>query len=444
MIKKDSDLHILGGGPAGMALGYFAFKKNIPFKLIEATNQVGGNCRTIIKGEFKFDTGAHRLHDKNEEVTKLIKNILKDDLLKVSAPSQIFLKGKMIDFPLNINSVFRQLSWVELKKIISENILNKFLGLKTPSNFMDLANKQYGKTLSNLFLINYTEKLWGENAGSLSVKVSGDRLKNLHLTSLIKSYVLGNNFKPKHLEGSFFYPRNGFGTIFESIKDIISENNILFNSPITEISHENKIINSISIGDKKNINVKNILSTLPLNYFLKILNPKPPKEIQKILNNFNFRSLRLCILYLNIKNFSKNASIYFPDNRFPFTRIYEPKNRSLEMAPVEKTCIVIEVPCDKDDMIYNCENKIFFEIIKTILIQNEFLTKNNIIKESSMSIPYAYPVLKIGIEDKINKAIDYLNTFKNLKILGRNAKFEYVHTHNLFSEAKNLINQSLG
>lgn len=444
MIKKDSDLHILGGGPAGMALSYFALNKHIPFKLIEATNQVGGNCKTISEGEFKFDTGAHRLHDKDKEVTKLIKNILKDDLLKVSAPSQIFLKGKMIDFPLNINSVFKQLSWVELKKIMSENILKNFLRLKTPSNFKDLVNKKYGETLSNLFLINYTEKLWGENAGLLSVKVSGDRLRNLDLTSLIKGYILGDNFKPKHLEGSFYYPRNGFGTIFESIKDMISKKNILFNSPITEIFHENKIINSISIGDKKNINVKNILSTLPLNYVLRILNPKPPEEIQEIINNFKFRSLRLCVLFLNRKKFSNNASIYFPDNMFPFTRIYEPKNRSSDMSPKDKTCIVLEVPCNKNDMIFNYSEEKFFDIIEKTLIKNKFLSHGDIFHKDSMRIPYAYPVLKVGVEDKIKKALKYLNSFKNLNVLGRNANFEYVHIHNLFRDAKILINQLNG
>jgi protoporphyrinogen oxidase len=444
MIKKDSDLHILGGGPAGMALSYFALNKHIPFKLIEATNQVGGNCKTISEGEFKFDTGAHRLHDKDKEVTKLIKNILKDDLLKVSAPSQIFLKGKMIDFPLNINSVFKQLSWVELKKIMSENILKKFLRFKTPSNFKDFVNKKYGETLSNLFLINYTEKLWGENAGLLSVKVSGDRLRNLHLTSLIKGYILGDNFKPKHLEGSFYYPRNGFGTIFESIKDMISKKNILFNSPITEIFHENKIINSISIGDKKNINVKNILSTLPLNYVLRILNPKPPEEIQEIINNFKFRSVRLCVLFLNRKKFSNNASIYFPDNMFPFTRIYEPKNRSSDMSPKDKTCIVLEVPCNKNDMIFNYSEEKFFDIIEKTLIENKFLSHGDIFHKDSMRIPYAYPVLKVGVEDKIKKALKYLNSFKNLNVLGRNANFEYVHIHNLFRDAKILINQLNG
>ena len=444
MIKKDSDLHILGGGPAGMALSYFALNKHIPFKLIEATNQVGGNCKTISEGEFKFDTGAHRLHDKDKEVTKLIKNILKDDLLKVSAPSQIFLKGKMIDFPLNINSVFKQLSWVELKKMMSENILKKFLRFKPPSNFKDFVNKKYGETLSNLFLINYTEKLWGENAGLLSVKVSGDRLRNLHLTSLIKGYILGDNFKPKHLEGSFYYPRNGFGTIFESIKDMISKKNILFNSPITEIFHENKIINSISIGDKKNINVKNILSTLPLNYVLRILNPKPPEEIQEIINNFKFRSVRLCVLFLNRKKFSNNASIYFPDNMFPFTRIYEPKNRSSDMSPKDKTCIVLEVPCNKNDMIFNYSEEKFFDIIEKTLIENKFLSHGDIFHKDSMRIPYAYPVLKVGVEDKIKKALKYLNSFKNLNVLGRNANFEYVHIHNLFRDAKILINQLNG
>ena len=152
----------------------------------------------------------------------------------------------------------------------------------------------------------------------------------------------------------------------------------------------------------------------------------------------------MCILFLNSKKFSNNASLYFPDSMFPFTRIYEPKNRSSDMAPKDKTCIVIEVPCNKNDMIFNYSNDKFFNIIEKILIQNKFLSHQDVFHKSSMRIPYAYPILRLGVEDKIKKAIEYLNTFKNLKILGRNAKFEYVHTHNLFSEAEVLINQKIG
>ena len=76
---KKKSLTILGAGPAGLALGFFAKKKSIQFKIFEKSTQVGGNCKTLTVGDFKFDTGAHRLHDKYDEVTEMIKNLLKDD-----------------------------------------------------------------------------------------------------------------------------------------------------------------------------------------------------------------------------------------------------------------------------------------------------------------------------------------------------------------------------
>ncbi len=57
-------LSILGAGPAGLALGYYAKKHEIPFTLYEARDTPGGNCTTFRHGEFLFDSGAHRLHDR--------------------------------------------------------------------------------------------------------------------------------------------------------------------------------------------------------------------------------------------------------------------------------------------------------------------------------------------------------------------------------------------
>ena len=31
---------------------------------------VGGNCRTFTCGDFKFDSGAHRFHDKDPDITR--------------------------------------------------------------------------------------------------------------------------------------------------------------------------------------------------------------------------------------------------------------------------------------------------------------------------------------------------------------------------------------
>ena len=86
----------------------------------------------------------------------------------------------------------------------------------------------------------------------------------------------------------------------------------------------------------------------------------------------------------------------------------------------------------------------FLIVIKSLLIKNNLVNKQDIINESSIKVPFAYPILKTGIEDEVKKALNYLKTFKNLNILGRNANFEYVHIHNLFRDSKKLINQLNG
>ena len=184
---KKKSLTILGAGPAGLALGFFAKKKSIQFKIFEKSTQVGGNCKTLTVGDFKFDTGAHRLHDKYDEVTEMIKNLLKDDLLKVDAPSQIFHAGSMVNFPINITDVLKKTSTSEFKNILKDILLLHFRKVKNPKNFKELAYSNYGKTLSDLFLINYTEKLWGEKAQKLSAEISGGRLNNHGIYNILKT-----------------------------------------------------------------------------------------------------------------------------------------------------------------------------------------------------------------------------------------------------------------
>ena len=40
------------------------------------------------------------MHDKHPMVTSLIKELLGKDLMKIDAPSKIYHKGRLIDFPL--------------------------------------------------------------------------------------------------------------------------------------------------------------------------------------------------------------------------------------------------------------------------------------------------------------------------------------------------------
>jgi protoporphyrinogen oxidase len=59
--QNSRTITVLGGGPAGLAVGYYANKNGFRFKIYEASADVGGMCRTLHYKDFAFDMGAHRL-----------------------------------------------------------------------------------------------------------------------------------------------------------------------------------------------------------------------------------------------------------------------------------------------------------------------------------------------------------------------------------------------
>ena len=266
-------------------------------------------------------------------------------------------------------------------------------------------------------------------------------MKNLNLQAVITSTFKNGSMDAKHLDGSFYYPKDGFGDIFEAIKNFIGVEHITFNSKIIGIIHDGRKIKNIDLFNKDTLDIDHLFCTLPLNILINILYPSPPKEIIDIVNQIKFRSLRLCVFTLDQIIFSENASIYFPDSKFPFSRIYEPKNRSKAMAPIGKTCIVIEVPCNSDDSIYQLSEYEFIKHIKSILINNNIIDSNKIINSTTRKIEYAYPILSIGLKDNINKVLSYLGQFKNFHLIGRSAQFKYLHTHDLFKYANNQVEQ---
>jgi len=437
-----SHIDILGAGPAGLGVGYYAKKNRIPVSIFELSNNVGGNSRTISNGEFRYDTGAHRLHNKHNSVTQMVKELLGEDLKIVNVPSKIYHNGSMVDFPLNIVNLFQCLQSSDLLKIIKENLLNRIKPKREIKSFKDLAYQSYGLTLSELFLINYTEKLWGKNSSDLDPNISGERLKNLDFFSVIKSLFFGK-YNTKHLDGSFFYPKYGFGTIFDKLANTIGNENIFLDSKIEKIIHDGKKINKIVYSNGKSFKPGMVVNTLPLTVLGNAFDPKPPAHIIECINNIQFRDVRLCVLYLNKPKFSSKASIYFPESKFPYNRIYEPKNRSKNMAPKDKTCVVIECALSrkrKEDME---SEEIFFNKIRASLLEECFIKKEDILGYDTGFISNAYPIIELGIQKKIAPALSYFNSFENHTLHGRNAEFRYVHTHDLIKKSENLVEQFL-
>ena len=94
-----TELTILGGGPAGLGVAFYAQKAGIRFELFERDSTLGGMCRTLREGDHSYDLGAHRFHDRDSEITRDLTDLMGEELIPVSAPSVIWDRGRFIDFP---------------------------------------------------------------------------------------------------------------------------------------------------------------------------------------------------------------------------------------------------------------------------------------------------------------------------------------------------------
>lgn len=434
---------ILGGGPAGLAAGYFAKKHSLSFKIYEASQRTGGNAITLQHGDFRFDSGAHRFHDRDPEVTQEVKRLLGDDLRKIEAPSQIFFEGKFIDFPLSPMDLLIKLGLPTFAKAGFELIAARFSQEKGNGSFESFAIRTYGRTIANRFLLNYTEKLWGHPTSTLSPHISGRRLKGLDLATFLREAFLGKSAKTTHLDGGFYYPKWGYGSIVERLAEACGLENTHTNSRISRIMHHQGKIEAIEINGVEQVPVDEVLSTLPLPILLRILEPQPAESILDLAKNLIFRNLILVVLFIDRERVSNNASIYIPDSEIPFTRIYEPKNRSAAMAPEGKTALCVEVPCSPGDELWNGSDVALKSMVRTHLVALGIIREEEIIDDLVYRMSHAYPVLKLGVEEQIHTIYDYLEGFRNLRLSGRSGKFLYTHVVDMLRFGMDIVQEYL-
>ena len=438
-MTNNCEIQVLGGGPAGLATAYFAVKHGFNCQLFEGASEVGGNFRTLRSGDFLFDTGAHRLHDKDLEVTHEIQELLGKHLLHVTAPSKIYSGGKFFEFPLRLADLFKHLDYETLLSIVVENIgLGRF---RKPDNFAQFATGRFGRTLAHRFLLNYSAKLWGRKPEFLSIEIAGGRLQKMGLVSFVLDTCFGwyNHHRPKHLEGSFLYPKHGIGMISDAINESIGAENVKLNSRITEVIHDGKKIERVVINDDYTLPSSIVVNTLPITQLVKMFSPAPPPEIVSAAAAISFRHVVLCVLSLNQNSFSKNASIYFPENEYPFTRLYEPKNRSPAMAPEGKTAIVLEIPCHSEDKVWSLPDNELQPMVWDALQKVKRVADEDVVNFESFRLGFAYPVLEVGHLDVVKQLVSYFDRFDNLHMTGRNSLFRYLHFHDLFRAGKELI-----
>src|SRR6266567_3439169 len=142
----NSDVFVIGAGPAGLTAAYLLTQEAVPTTVIEMDERyVGGISRTENYKGYLFDIGGHRFFSKSKEVVDLWNEILPDDFIERPRLSRIFYKDKFYAYPLKALEALKNLGVFE----------------------------------------TYTEKVWGMSCDEISADWAAQRIKGLTLGTAV-------------------------------------------------------------------------------------------------------------------------------------------------------------------------------------------------------------------------------------------------------------------
>jgi protoporphyrinogen oxidase len=306
---------------------------------------------------------------------------------------------------------------------------------KTPDmvSIEDWIVNRFGRTMFNIYFKEYSEKVWGIECHRISMEWVAQRIKGLSPgTAIRNAFFRFNGNKVATLADKFIYPSKGIGRISERLKSEINERNrVLLNVSIDRLCHDNLQIETVMARNGYNsipFEGEEVISSIPINDLVKMLDPKPPDDILRAAAKLRFRDMVIVAIMLNRERITDQNWIYIPEQEIPFGRIHEPTNWSTQMAPEGKTLLVMEHFCFYGDATWCTGDEELADSTIRYLEELKFIKKEEVIDHVVIRVPKAYPLFEVGYREHYDKICVYLSNFKNLHITGRGGMFKY---HNM-------------
>lgn len=436
---------VLGAGPTGLSLVYSLlqrFGSKVEICLFEKESVAGGISASFEKYGLYFDYGSHRLHPAiDAELFQDIKAMLGDDLLKLSRNGRIRLLDRFVKFPLNLVDASLHLPLSFLGGILKDTLKKPFRGNNSRADtFSEVLLAGLGETICRQFYFPYAEKLWGLKPDEISSDQAYKRISSNSVSKIIRK-VLASVFPGSNQGGAYFYyPRTGFGRIFLEYADEITKlgGRIYLDTEVNKIDCSKQ--NLLKLGIKQaNANQNEVLefdmvfSTVPINDLTEMLTPVVPGNVREAAANLKYRGMLFHYLILKTGRFTPYDAHYFPEEKYLFSRISEPKNYYLGEEPKTITGICSEIPYSANDRISALTND---ELTNRVLSDlNECGLKVNVSILDSFIVkkPAIYPIYDRNYISNLDVIDQYLSGMNNIITLGRQGLFVHDNVHHVLS-----------
>ena len=403
---------IIGGGLAGLSAGHHLAGYE-PY-VFERESAIGGLCRSFTQDGFTFDCTGHLIHLKNAYTKELVARILPEAFHSHERLAAIYSKSTTTPYPFQANThglppeVIRDCVVGFVESMHSRN--------GEPTNFHEWILQTFGPGIAKHFMLPYNEKFWKQDLRTITSDWVSWSIPKPTLEEVVNG-ALGLTNKGMGYNPKFIYPRNGgIDCLPQALARPIKH--LETNETVQYIDPQKKVVRMAS-GRAQPYDV--LISTLPLPSVYRMLKDTPDSLVS------NAQQLQaISVMNINIgvnrPGISNQHWIYFPEDRFVFSRVGFPMNFSKAVAPEGTSSMYIEITHHPNEKLNIDE---MFERALVDLQQCGILRKDDrILTRHVIDIPFAYVVFDQHRQKHLQNLIDYLES-RDILTAGRYGRWDY-------------------
>jgi protoporphyrinogen oxidase len=243
-------------------------------------------------------------------------------------------------------------------------------------------------------------------------------------------------------QGTFFYPKRGFGQICEAYHEaaVAAGARVHLRTTATAVRpRDDGGFFVESDGAAGTLEASRVWSTVPNTVLARIVEPQAPEDLQQAAASLELRSMILIYLVLETHQFTEYDAHYFPGENIPFTRLSEPKNYSAQGTPQGRTVLCAELPCSQADEAWTMDDAALGEIVKDGLAEAGLPVQCEVSSVATRRLPAAYPIYRDGYQEHFEKIDGFIRGLEGIESFGRQGLFAHDNTHHALFMARSAV-----